>query len=125
MAEHLDDLLALALAHETVVDVHADQLPAHRLDEQCGHDGGVHASGQRQQNLPVADLRADGLHLFFNKCLGELGSCNALHRFGADVRVHFLFLLCSSGGYGFGYSSPPAAERDSSFIIQRQADFFK
>ena len=102
MAEHRDDLLALALAHEAVVDMHADQLPAHRLDEQRGHDGGVHAAGQGQQNLPVADLRADGLHLFFNECLGELGSGDALHRFGADVRVHFSFPPLFFRGHAFG-----------------------
>ena len=33
VAEHIDDLLGLALAHEAVVHVHADELLADGLDE--------------------------------------------------------------------------------------------
>ena len=93
MAEYVDDLLALALAHQPVIDMHADELLADGLDQKRRDDGRVHAAGQRQQDLLIADLRADGLHLFFNKRIGERRRGDALHRFGADIRIHFIFLL--------------------------------
>ena len=45
------------------------QLLANGLDEQSGHDRGVHAAGQRQKHLLVAHLLADQLHLVGDKVL--------------------------------------------------------
>ena len=42
VAENFDYLLALALAHETVVDVHAYELFAYRFDKESGDNGGIH-----------------------------------------------------------------------------------
>ena len=84
VAEDLYHLLALALAHEAVVDVHALELPADGLNEQRGDDGAVHAAGEGQQHLAGAYLRAQGLHLFGDELLGELGRGDALH-FGSNV----------------------------------------
>ena len=96
IAEHLDDLLGLALAQETVVDVHADELLAHRLDEQRRDHGGIHAAGQRQQHLAIADLRAQRLDLLGNKLLRQLRRRDALHRLrtgnGIKHRYQPLFL---------------------------------
>ena len=47
VSENLDDLLALSLAHESVVDVDADQLLAYRADKQRRDYGRVDAAGQR------------------------------------------------------------------------------
>ena len=86
MAEYLYDLLALALAHEPVVDVYALELPADGLNEQRGDDGRVHAAGEGQQDLAGAYLRAQGLDLLGDKGLGELGRGNALH-LGTYIRI--------------------------------------
>lgn len=47
VSENLDDLLALSLAHKSVVDVDADQLLAYRADKQRRDYGRVDAAGQR------------------------------------------------------------------------------
>ena len=78
--EDLDDLLRLALAQQTVVDMDAGQLLADGLDEQRRHDGGVHAAGQRQQDLLVPHLRADQFDLVGDEVLHipvGLGMANA------------------------------------------------
>ena len=59
LGERLLDLVALVLAHQTVVYEYAGQLIADRLREQSGRNRGVNAAGQREQNLAVADLFAD------------------------------------------------------------------
>jgi hypothetical protein len=59
VAEGLDDLLALVLAHEAVVDEDAGQLLADRLVDQQRRDARVHAARQAADDLPVADLLAD------------------------------------------------------------------
>ena len=48
IAEHLDDLLGLALSEQSVIDVNGDQLLADCLDQERGYDRGINASGQRQ-----------------------------------------------------------------------------
>ena len=62
-AEGLDDLLALALAHEAGVDEHAGELGADGLVHEGGGHRRVDAAGQAADDPPVADLRADGLDL--------------------------------------------------------------
>ena len=86
--EDIHHLLGLALAHEAVVHVHADEVLADGLDEQRRHDRAIDATGKSQQHLAVADLLAYGLYLLVDECLGELGSVDACHGIGADVRVH-------------------------------------
>ena len=61
LGERLLDLVALVLAHQTVVYEYAGQLIADRLREQSGRNRGVNAAGQREQDLAVADLFADRL----------------------------------------------------------------
>jgi len=50
-----------------VIDVYALQVFADSLNEQRRHDGGIYASGQRQQHFFVADLCADGIKLRCNE----------------------------------------------------------
>ena len=86
--EHVNHLLALALAHEAVVHVHADELLADGLDQERRHHGRVHAAGQRQQRLLVADLGADGLHLLVDERVRQLRRGDSLHVLGALVGIH-------------------------------------
>ena len=69
VAEHLDDLLGLTLAEQSVVDVDTDELFADRLDQQRRDDRAVYAAGQRQQDFFVADLRAQFLYLLVDERL--------------------------------------------------------
>ena len=91
--EHVNHLLALALAHEAVVHVHADELLADGLDQQRRHHRRVHAAGQRQQHLLVADLGADRVHLLVDEGVRQLRGGDSLHVFGALVGVHAGVLL--------------------------------
>ena len=103
VAEHVDDLLGLALAQQAVVHVHAGELFADGLDEQRGHHGGVHAARQGQQHLLVADLLADCGNLLVDEGLGEFGGGDAHHVVGTLVRIHAELLLVR------GYALPCAA----------------
>ena len=47
----------------------AGQLLADGLDEQSGHDGGIHTAGQSQKDLLVTHLLADQLHLVGDEVL--------------------------------------------------------
>ena len=70
VAERGDDLLALVLAHEAVVDEDARELVADRaVDEQRG-DARVHAAGEPADHAPVADLLADALDLLLDDARG-------------------------------------------------------
>ena len=72
-----------------MVHVHADELLADGLDQQRGNHGGVHAAREGEQDLLVADLRADGLDLLVDEGLRKLGGGDALHVVRALVRkVH-------------------------------------
>ncbi len=63
IAEGQDDLLALVLAHQTVVDEHTGQLVADRLvDEQRG-DAGVNPAGEAADRPPLPDLSPDARDL--------------------------------------------------------------
>ena len=57
------DLLALALAQQSVVDEDADELVADGLVHERGRDGGVDAARQAADHAAGADLRADALDL--------------------------------------------------------------
>ena len=59
--ERLDDLLALALAHEAVVDEDAGELRADGLVDEGGGDGRVDPAGEGADHAGVADLGPDGL----------------------------------------------------------------
>ena len=61
--EGLDDLLALAEAHEPGVDEHAGQLGPDGLVHERGGHGGVDAAGEGADDLGVADLLADEVDL--------------------------------------------------------------
>ena len=60
LGERRFDLVALILAHETVIDEDAGQLISDGLGHERGRDGGVYAARERQQRLARADLFADG-----------------------------------------------------------------
>ena len=92
VAEHIDDLLGFALAHETVVHMHADELLADGLDQKGGHHGGVDAAGKGEQNLLVADLRFGFGNLLIDECLGQFGGGDAYHVVRALVGIHASFL---------------------------------
>ena len=55
-AEGLDDLFALALAHEAGVDEHAGELRPDGPVHECGRDRRVDAAGQAADQPLVADL---------------------------------------------------------------------
>ena len=83
LLEDLDDLLALALAHQAVVDVDADQLFADDLDEEGRDDGGVDAAGEGEEDLLVTDLGANGGDLFVDEGGGQFGGGDPFHVFRA------------------------------------------
>ena len=88
VAEHLDDLLGLAFAEQSVVDVDAYELLADRLDQQRRDNGAVYAAGEREEHLFVADLRTEFLDLLVNECLSELRGGDSFHRFGSYISCH-------------------------------------
>ena len=70
-------LLALARAQQAVIDEEAGQLVADGLvHERRGH-GGVHAAGQRADDLRIADLLADLLDLLVHDGTGGPRGCDA------------------------------------------------
>ena len=74
VAKGADHLIALALAHQPVVDEHACELLADgAIHEQRG-DRRVHASGQAADDAPVADLRADARDLLLHDRGGRPGA---------------------------------------------------
>ena len=88
VAENLDHLFRFALAQQAVVDMHAEQLLADRLDQQRGHDGRIHAAGQRQQHFLVAHLRANVFNLLLNENARLLGGGNTGHIFRTVQNRH-------------------------------------
>ena len=93
VSENLDDLFALALAHESVVDMDADQLLAYRADKQRRDYGRVNSAGQSQQDSLAADLLAYGSDLLFDELVRKLGGSDAFHGFGTYITAHGLFSL--------------------------------
>ena len=85
VAEHLDDLLGLALAEQSVVNVDADELLADSLDQQGGDDRAVHAAGEGEENFLIADLSAELLDLLVDERLRERRGGDAFHGFGSDI----------------------------------------
>ena len=71
-----------------MIDVHADEAVADRLDEQRGDDRRIDAAGQRQQYLAAANLRTQGVDLFSNECVRLLGCRDAGHVFRTLVVFH-------------------------------------
>ena len=63
------DLLRFTLAHETVIDVDACELPRHGAREQRRAHRGIHAAGETEQHLFAADLLADLADLRFKEAL--------------------------------------------------------
>ena len=59
VAERGDDLLALVLSHEPVVDEHAGELVADRAVHEQRRDARVDAAAEAADDLAVADLGAD------------------------------------------------------------------
>ncbi len=66
VAELADDLLALALAHQPVIDEDAGQLVADGAVHEQRRDGAVDAAGEAAEHLLVADLGADALDLLLD-----------------------------------------------------------
>ena len=66
VAELAHDLLALALAHQPVIDEDAGQLIADRAVHEQRGDGAVDAAGETAEHLLVADLGADQLDLLLD-----------------------------------------------------------
>ena len=93
--EDVDDLLALALAHQAVVHVHADELLADGLDEQGRDNRTVDAAGKSQQDLLVANLLADYSDLLIDEHQGKFGSGDTHHVVGTLVGIHAELLFGS------------------------------
>ena len=85
VTEDLDDLFAFTLAHEAVVDMHADKLFADCLDEQSRDNRAVDSAREREQNLAVADLFADEINLFFDELIRKFFRGDADHVFGSFI----------------------------------------
>ena len=83
--EHLDDLLRLALAEQTVVHVNADELLADGFDEQSGDYGAVHTAGEGQQDFLITDLLTQFCELLVDKALCQSGGGDALHGCGTNI----------------------------------------
>jgi hypothetical protein len=83
--EHLNDLLGLALAEQTVVHVNADELLADGFDEQSGDYGAVHTAGEGQQDFLITDLLTQFCELLVDKALCQSGGGDALHGCGTNV----------------------------------------
>ena len=66
VAERGDDLLALVLAHQAVVDEHARQLVADRAVDEQRRDRRVDPAGEPADDAAVADLGADLLDLLLD-----------------------------------------------------------
>ncbi len=64
--ERVDDLLALALTHQTRVDEHTGELRPDRLVHERGGDGGIDAAGQPADRPSVTDLGTNRLDLRFD-----------------------------------------------------------
>ncbi len=66
VAERAHHLFSLVLPHQAVVDEHARELlPDGAMDEQRG-DGGVDASGEPADHVPLPHLLADQRDLFLD-----------------------------------------------------------
>ena len=87
-AEHLDHLFGLPFAQQAVVDVHADEVLADRLDEQRRHDGRIDPARQREQHLFAAHLAAHRRDLLVDERLRLRRALDARHVFGALVAFH-------------------------------------
>ena len=88
IAEHRHYLFGLALAQQAVVDVHADEVFADRLDQERRHYGRIDPAGERQQHLFAAYLRLDRLYLFGDEAFCLFLRLNARHIIGALVVFH-------------------------------------
>ena len=66
----------------------AGQLLTDRLDQKGGDHGGIDAAGQGEKYFAVADLRAERGQLLVDKCPGQLGGSDSLHRFRALIVRH-------------------------------------
>ena len=93
LAENLDHLFGFAFAQKPVVDMHADQLPTHGLDQKGRDDGGIDAAGKGEQNLLRSDLLPQGFQLFVNERLRKRGRCDSFHVVRTFIRCHFSTLL--------------------------------
>ena len=67
ITEHLNHLFGLALAQQTVVYMHAGQLLADGTNQKRRNNRGIHAAGERQQNLFIANLTLDEFNLVGNE----------------------------------------------------------
>ena len=68
-SEYLDDLFRLSLSQKAVVDVHADELLAYRLDQKRGDYRAVHAARKREKDLFVSYLFFKQFDLIVDKVL--------------------------------------------------------
>ncbi len=84
------DLLALALAHEPVVDEHAGELVAHgSMNQQRGHRR-VDPAGEAADHLAVAHLLADAADLLLGHRRGvpaHVAAADVLQEAGEDLRA--------------------------------------
>ena len=79
ISEDFDDLLRLTLSEEAVVDVHADELLADRLDEQGCDDAAVDTAGECKENFLVPDLILRQLDLLCDERIRLLLRGDARH----------------------------------------------
>ena len=69
VAEYLNHILRLALAHQTVVYVYADELVANGLQEQRSQHRRIDTAREGQQHLLIAHLTTHKLHLVVDEVL--------------------------------------------------------
>ena len=92
VAEHLYDLLGLALAEKSVIYMYANEVFADSFYKQRGNDRAVNSARKRQKHLLIADLRAQGGKLLVDKGVRQLARRDALHGRGTFVVCHSVIL---------------------------------
>ena len=116
VAEQADDLLALVLAQQAVVDEHALELVADRLMQQHGHDAGIDAAGEAADDPALADLGADlgdgalaerghgpvalGAGDVQREVAQQLGAVGRVHHLGVELHAVIAAALVGDGGEG-------------------------
>ena len=92
VAEYLDNLLGLALAEQSVVDMYTYQVLADRFDQESCDDGGIYTAGECQENLLVSDLLFDLFDLLINESLRQSGRIDSFHVFRTSACLHILLV---------------------------------
>ena len=90
ITEYFDNLLGLALAEQSVVDMYTNEVLADGLDQEGCNDGGIYTAGECQENLLVSYLLLDLFDLLIDESLRQSGRSDSFHVFRASACLHKL-----------------------------------